>query len=153
MRHGGPPRQALAIATSALALIVIGALEAGESARQLAEAAGAPRIGPAGAGLTALGLFASTVVYVGLGWWVGDDREALRLGALTGVIAGLVGGAVRAFLIADAVGDIVARYAAVPDWFVPTALAIFVALAAVVSAIGGAALAFAGVRIRGATRG
>src|SRR5438093_9915292 len=129
MRHGDAARPALAIATCALFLVVIGTLEAGESARQLAEAAGAPRFGPEGAGLTALGLFASTAVYVGLGWWAGEDRAALRLGALTGVAAGLVGGAVRAWLIADAVSEIVARYAAVPDWFVPAALAIFVLLA------------------------
>ncbi len=148
MQHRARRSRALVIATSVLVLVVIGALEAGESARQLADAVGSPRLGPAGAGLTALGLIASTAVYLALGWSVGIDRDALRVGALTGVIAGLGGGAIRAWLIADAVTEIVSRYAAVPDWFVPAALAVFVALAAVVSAVGGAAIAFAGVRIR-----
>ncbi len=141
-------RRASAIALAALVLIGIGALEAGESARQLGEMVGAPRLGSAGAGLTAVGLLASAAVYVALGWWLGEDRAALRSGALTGILAGLLGGTVRAWLIAEPVGDIVRRYAAVPDWFVPSALAIFVALSAVVSAIGGGAIAFVGVRIR-----
>jgi hypothetical protein len=109
---------------------------------------GAPRLGAAGAGLTALGLLASAAVYVALGWWLGEDRAALRSGALTGMLAGLLGGTVRAWLIAEPVGDIVRRYAAVPDWFVPLALAIFVALSTAASALGGAAIAFVGVRIR-----
>jgi hypothetical protein len=131
-----------------LLLVIVGTLEANESARQLSDIAGRPRLQPAGAGLTALGLAASSAVYLALGWWAGADRDAWRLGALTGIVAGLVGGTVRAFLIAGPVGDIVERYAAVPEWFVPAVLVIFVALAAVVSATGGAVLAFAGVRIR-----
>ena len=145
-------RVALPVALAALVLVIIGTLEADESARQLAETVGRSRLQPSGAGLTALGLLASTAVYLGLGWWAGDDRDALRVGALTGVVAGLCGGAVRAWLIADAVREIVARYAAVPEWFVPAALWIFVGLATVVSAVGGAAIAFAGVRIRRAAR-
>jgi len=148
MRHGVAPRQASAVALAAVLLVVIGALEAEASARQLAEAVGTLRLQASGAGLTALGLLASTAVYVGLGWWAGGDRDALRLGALTGIVAGLCGGAVRAWLIADTMHDIVVRYAAVPEWFVPAALAAFVGLAAVVSAVGGAAIAFVGVRIR-----
>jgi len=141
-------RRASAVALAVLALIGIGALEAGESARQLGDMVGAPRLGAAGAGLTALGLLASAAVYVALGWWLGQDRAALRLGALTGALAGLLGGTVRAWLIAEPVGDIVARYAVVPDWFVPLALAIFVALSTAASAVGGAAIAFVGVRVR-----
>ena len=145
-------RPAAAIVVATLILIVIGTLEAGESARQLAEAAGAPRLQAADAGLTAIGLLASTAVYLGLGWWAREDRAALRLGGLTGVVAGLVGGTVRAWLIAGAVRDIVERYAAVPDWFVPAVLAAYVALAGIASAVGGAAIAFAGVRIARAAR-
>jgi hypothetical protein len=141
-------RRASAVAVAALLLVAIGTLEGGESARQLDEMVGAPRLGSAGAGLTALGLLASAAVYVALGWWLGDDRAALRIGALAGVLAGVIGGTVRALLIAEPVGNIVARYAAVPNWFVPLALAIFVALSIVASAIGGAAIAFVGVRIR-----
>ncbi len=141
-------RRATVVALAVLVLTTIGALEARESARQLDELVGAVRIGAGGAGLTALGLLASAAVYLALGGWLGEDRAAVRLGALTGALAGLVGGALRAWIIAVPVGDIVARYATVPDWFVPLALAIFVALAAGASALGGAALAFVGVRIR-----
>jgi hypothetical protein len=68
------------------------------------------------------------------------------------VLAGLVGGAIRATLIADAVRAIVARYADLPEWFIPAVLAVFVVLEVIVSAVGGAALAFAGVRIARAAR-
>jgi hypothetical protein len=141
-------RNAAAVGLAALLLVIVGTLEASESARQLSEIAGRPRLQPEGAGLTALGVAASSCVYLALGWWAGADRDAWRLGALTGAVAGLVGGTVRAFLIAGAVGDIVDRYAAVPEWFVPAVLVVFVALAVLVSAVGGAVLAFAGVRIR-----
>jgi hypothetical protein len=141
-------RNAAAVGLAALLLVIVGTLEASESARQLSEIAGRPRLQPEGAGLTALGVAASSCVYLALGWWAGADRDAWRLGALTGAVAGLVGGTVRAFLIAGAVADIVDRYAAVPEWFVPAVLVVFVALAAFVSAAGGGVLAFAGVRIR-----
>ncbi len=139
---------AVAVGLAGLLLVIVGSLEAGESARQLSEIAGRPRLQASGAGLTALGLIASSLVYLALGWWAGADRAAVRLGALTGVVAGLAGGTVRAIFIAGPVRDIVDRYAAVPDWFVPAVLIVFVGLAAVVSAAGGAVLAFAGVRIR-----
>jgi hypothetical protein len=141
-------RNAAAVGVAGLLLVIVGTIEAGESARQLSEIAGRPRLQPAGAGLTALGLALSGLIYLALGGWAGTDRAAVRLGALTGVVAGLAGGSVRALLIAGPVGDIVDRYAAVPEWFVPAVLIVFVALAAVVSAAGGAVLAFAGVRIR-----
>jgi len=141
-------RNAAAVGVAGLLLVIVGSFEAGESARQLGEIAGRPRLQPAGAGLTALGLVLSGLVYLALGWWAGTDRAAVRLGALTGVVAGVAGGSARAVLIAGPVGDIVARYAAVPEWFVPAVLVVFVALAAVVSAAGGAVLAFAGARIR-----
>ncbi|HYK97901.1 MAG TPA: HD domain-containing phosphohydrolase [Candidatus Acidoferrales bacterium] len=52
----------------------------------------------------------------------------------------------------DALTDAVGRYVAVPEWFVAVALVAFVMLSAVVSAIGGAAVAFAGVRISRSAR-
>lgn len=85
-------------------------------------------------------------MYLVLGWRAGDAR-AIRAGATVGIAAGLVGGAIRALLIRDAVADAVARYATVPDWFVWTVLVVFVIGSAAVSAIGGAAIAFAGVRV------
>lgn len=136
-----------AAAVAVTALVVIGTVEARESARQLDEAARSARISPAGAGLTAIGLVASVGVYLALGRWSGADRDALRLGALTGATAGLIGGAVRAWLVADGLQAAIARYAAVPGWFTPAVLGIFIALCVVVSAAGGAACAFIGVRL------
>ena len=133
-------------------LVAIGSVEARESARQLAELTSFTRIQPAGAGLSALGIAASVLSYIALGWWLRDDRRALRLGLAVGVAAGLIGGSIRAWLIADAVRDAIARYADVPDWFVMLVLIVFVTLSVVVSAAGGAALAFAGVRLSRSSR-
>jgi len=139
-------KRAVAIALASGALVVIGTLEAGESARQLADVGRGP-LAPAGAGITAVGFAASCLVYLALGWWLGDDRAAIRAGVLTGLVSGAVGGTIRALLIADSLRGIVARYAAVPDWFITATLGVFVVLAVLLSAAGGAALAFAGVRL------
>jgi hypothetical protein len=133
-------------------LIAIGAIEASVSARQLAESTGRPRLESAGVMLSAAGLLASTAVYLMLGHLAADDRSALRSGALTGTFAGLFGGAVRAFIIGGAVADLVTRYADVPAWFVPAALAVFVGLSCAASAVGGGALAWTGRRLSRAAR-
>lgn len=135
-----------------VALVLIGTLEASESAREIAELSGPLRLSTSGAGLTSLGLAAGVLVYLMLGWRAGADDRALREGAIVGVVAGLVGGTLRAVIIRDALADAVGRYAAVPEWFVPAALAAFVMLSAGVSALGGAAVAFAGVRVSRALR-
>ena len=139
-----------AIATTLL--VLIGVLEARESAREIADLTGALRLTASGAGLTSLGLAASVVVYLLLGWRARDDGRALRVGAIVGVAAGLIGGTLRAVIIRDALTDAVGRYVAVPEWFVPVALAAFVVFSAIVSAIGGAAVAFAGARISRSAR-
>ena len=144
-------RGIIAIAAS-LALIVIGTLEAAESARQIAELTTFTRIRPNGAGLSALGLAASTAIYVALGWWLRDDRAAVRTGALVGLVAGVVGGSLRALLIADAVREAIARNAVVPEWFVGAVLVAFVVVSAVVTVVGGATLTFAGSRLGSARR-
>lgn len=137
----------------ALALLVaIGAIEARASAEQLAAAAGRPRLDSAGVLLTAAGFLASAVVYLALGHFAHDDRTALRAGVAVGALAGLLGGSVRALIISGEATELVARYAVVPDWFVGAALAVFVAVACVVSAIGGAALAWVGRRLSRAAR-
>jgi hypothetical protein len=143
-------RVAIPVATATL--IAIGAIEARVSAQQIAESVGRPRLESAGVMLTAAGLLASTLIYLVLGHLAADDRVALRAGVLTGVLAGLVGGALRALVISGAVADLVARYAAVPDWFTTVALGIFVALSCVASAVGGGAIAWTGRRISRAAR-
>ena len=70
----------------------------------------------------------------------------MRLGAGVGVAAGLIGGTLRALLVRDPLADAVARYATLPDVFLWVVLAVFVAGSAAASAVGGAAIAFAGVR-------
>jgi hypothetical protein len=143
-------RAAIPVATAVL--ILIGAIEARVSAQQIAESVGRPRIESAGVTLTAAGLLASTVVYLVLGHLSADDRAALRTGVITGLLAGLGGGALRAFIISGAVADLVARYAAVPDWFIAVALGIFVVLSCLASAVGGGAIAWTGRRISRAAR-
>ena len=132
--------------------MLIGTLEARESAQEIAELSGPLRVTASGAGLTSLGLAGSVLVYLALGWRARADDRALRDGAVVGVMAGLAGGTLRAVIIRDAVADAVGRYVSAPEWFVPAALAVFVVGSAVVSAIGGAALAFAGVRVSRAWR-
>ena len=134
------------IAVAAAALVVVGAIEAMVSARQLETIAGRPQLGSGGLLLTAGGLLASTAVYLLLGRAARDERDALRAGAVAGALAGSIGGALRAYLVNDAVRNAVARYASVPDWFVPAALAVFVTLSLAASVIGGAALAWMGRR-------
>jgi hypothetical protein len=134
-----------------LLLVAIGAVEASVSAQQL-ESVGRLRLESAGVLLSAVGLLASTAVYLGLGYLAADDRDALRTGTLVGTLAGLGGGSVRAFIIAGIVRDLVARYADVPAWFVPAALAVFVLLSCAASAVGGGALAWTGRRLSRAAR-
>ena len=145
MTRAAPP---LAVAL----LIAIGAVEASVSAEQLAVAVGRPQLEAAGVTLTAVGLLASTLIYLVLGHLALDDRAALRVGALTGAFAGLIGGTVRAVIISGVVADLVARYAAVPDWFVTLALGVFVALSCAASVVGGGALAWTGRRLSRALR-
>ena len=128
-------------------LIAIGTLEASESARQIGELTSFTRLRPNGAGLTALGVAASAAIYLALGWWLREERAAVRIAAAVGMVAGVVGGTLRALLIADAVRDAIARNAVVPEWFIGAVLAVFVMLSAVVSVLAGAALAFAGTRL------
>ena len=143
-------RAAIPVATALL--MAIGAAEARVSAQQIAESVGRPRLESAGVMLTAAGLLGSTVIYLVLGHLATDERGAIRSGVLTGVLAGLVGGAVRALIISGAVAELVARYAAVPDWFMTVALGVFVVLSCVASAVGGGTLAWTGRRISRAAR-
>ncbi|HEV8670582.1 MAG TPA: hypothetical protein VGS01_07580 [Candidatus Limnocylindria bacterium] len=142
----------IAPAIAAVLLIAIGAGESSISARQLAESVGRPRLDSAGLMLTAAGLLTSAAIYLVLGHLADDDRAALRTGAMTGAFAGLVGGTVRALIIGGVVADLVARYAAVPEWFVPTALAVFVGLSGASSAAAGGALCWTGRRLSRAAR-
>jgi hypothetical protein len=139
-------RSGVALAASA-ALILIGTLEALESARQIAETPGPLRLRPSGVGLSALGLVASAAIYLGVGWIARSGREAVRTGLLCGGVAGTVGGIMRARIVAPELSDIVARYAVVPEWFLILVMGVFVVGCVVVSVIAGAGLAFVGSRL------
>jgi len=145
-------RRSLVCAAAAVLLVIVGTLEAAESARQLNELTDLRRIRPNGAGLTGLGFAASALVYLVLGWWLADGREAVRLGALVGLVAGVAGGTLRALLVSDAVREAIARNAVVPDWFAGAVLAIFVAGSALVSIVGGAVIAWTGSRLARTSR-
>lgn len=142
----------VAAAAAIVLLVAIGAIEADVSAQQLAARQGPPRLESVSVVLTAAGLLASALIYLVLGYLAADARAAVRTGAITGLLAGLVGGTARALIISDAVGGIVSRYAAVPEWFVPAVLAVFVALSCAVSAVAGGALAWTGRRLSRAVR-
>jgi hypothetical protein len=135
-----------------IVLIGIGAVEASVSAQQLADSVGRPRLESAGVMLSAAGLLASAVVYLLLGHLAVDDRASLRAGGVTGALAGLIGGTLRALIISGELASLVIRYAAVPDWFLPVALAVFVGLSCAASVVGGAALAWTGRRLSRAAR-
>ncbi len=140
------------VVVAVLALVAIGAVEASVSAQQLSESSSAPRLRGEGVLLSAAGLLASMLVYLALGALAQGERRALRTGAVVGILAGAVGGTLRALVIRDALESIVARYAVVPEWFVPATLAVFVLLACAVSAAGGGALAWTGRRLSRAAR-
>jgi hypothetical protein len=134
----------IALVVAVVLLVAAGAIEASVSAEQLSTQNTRPRLEAPGVMLTAGGLLASTLIYLVLGHLTASDAAAIRAGVVTGVLAGLIGGTVRALIISGAVAALVNRYAAVPDWFVPVALGIFVALSCAVSAIGGGAIAWTG---------
>ena len=142
----------IALAPAVALLVAIGAVEASVSADQLLTRSTRPRLEAAGVLLTAGGLLASTVIYLVLGHIAANDSVAIRAGVLTGAFAGLIGGTVRAVIISEVVAGLVSSYAAVPDWFVPAALGVFVALSCAVSAVGGGAIALAGRRLSRALR-
>jgi hypothetical protein len=133
-------------------LVAIGTVEASISAQQLATGRTPPRLESVSLMLTAAGLLASSLVYLALGYVAASDRAALRAGAVTGILAGLIGGTVRALIISDVVAGLVSRYAAVPEWFVPGALVVFVVLSCAASGAGGGALAWTGRRLSRAAR-
>ena len=142
----------IALAPAIALLVAIGAVEASVSADQLLTRSTRPRLEAAGVLLTAGGLLASTVIYLVLGHLAANDIVAIRAGVLTGAFAGLIGGTVRAIIISEVVAGLVSGYAAVPDWFVLAALAVFVALSCAVSAVGGGTIAWTGRRLSRALR-
>ena len=134
------------------ALVIIGTAEALASNAQLAELPGRarPALTGGGAALTLVGTGLSVVVYVTLGILLARDDTAesrvLPIGIAVGVGAGLIGGAIRSYLVRDYLGDILASYG-LGDLLALT-LAVFVALSVLVSVAAGASLTWLSFRAR-----
>ena len=146
------PMRAIQVLLAATALVLIGAVEAAASARQLAAQAGRgrPTLSGEGAALTLAGLALSVAVYLVLGRAVGrssgHERTAVAEGVASGILAGAVGGSLRALAVSDYLGEQVARFG-LPAELTFASLAVFVAGAIVASAIGGGALTWLGFRL------
>jgi hypothetical protein len=142
--------RAALIVLAIVGLVVIGTAEALISNDQLAQlpARGRPGFSAEGAALTVLGIALSVAVYAALGLLLARDgaREssALTTGMAVGAGAGLVGGTIRAYLIRDYLGGVLAGYG-LADLLVVT-LAVFVALSVGVSTAAGASLTWLSFR-------
>jgi hypothetical protein len=142
--------RAALIVVAVVALVGIGTAEASISIDQLSQLPGRarPALTTGGAALTVVGVALSVAVYAALGLFLGRDgaRESavLGIGMAIGAGAGLIGGAIRAYLIRDYLGDVLADYG-LADLLLVT-LAVFVALSVVVSVAAGASLTWLGFR-------
>ena len=138
------------IVLAVVALVGIGTAEASISNDQLSQLPGRARaaLSTGGAALTVVGIALSVAVYAALGLWLarsGARQSAvLGIGMAVGAGAGLIGGAVRAYLIRDYLGEVLADYG-LADLLVLT-LAVFVALSVMVSVAAGASLTWLGFR-------
>jgi hypothetical protein len=132
------------------ALMTIGTAEAIASNAQLALLPGRAQPAPSASGalLTVAGIALSVAVYAALGIVLArgdaDEAAALRTGMTVGLGAGLFGGAIRAYLIGDYLGGVLARFG-LGD-FLSWTLAVFVALAVAVSVAAGAGLTWLSFR-------
>jgi len=142
----------LAMLVAAVLLVAIGSVEAATSAAQLAAVAGPLRLGGPGVLLSVAGFVASAAVYLALGVVSRDERAAARSGILTGLVAGAIGGALRAWIIREETERLVSRYSVESTFFVGVGLAVFVVLSCAASAVGGGALAWTGRRLSRAAR-
>jgi uncharacterized protein YneF (UPF0154 family) len=132
------------------ALVTIGSAEALASNAQLAELPGRarPALSGGGAALTLVGTALSIAVYVALGILLARDGAAegrvLPAGIAVGLGAGLIGGALRAYLIREYVDDVLGSYGL--GEFLVVTLAVFVALSVLVSVAAGASLTWLSFR-------
>ena len=142
-------RVALAIAALAT-LILIGTVEATVSNGLLADLPGRarPAITGAGTALTLLSAGASAVVYAALGLGLArvgaGERSAVGVATLVGLGAGLIGGAIRALLVADYLRTILADYGMEP--LLGVVLGTFVVASVLVSVAAGPMVAWLSFR-------
>jgi hypothetical protein len=134
-----------------VALVGIGTAEALVSNDALAQlpGRGRPAFSGAGAALTVLGIALSVGVYAVLGLRLARDGAAesavFPIGLAVGAGAGLVGGAIRAYLVRGYLGGVLASYG-LGDLVLVT-LAVFVALSLLVSVAAGTGLTWLSFRL------
>jgi len=142
--------RAALIVLAVVALVAIGTAEAWVSNDQLSQlpGRGRPALSGGGALLTLVGIALSAATYAGFGLLLARDgaggSAALGLGMAVGAAAGLIGGTIRAYLVRDYLGDVLAGYG-FADLLIVT-LALFVALSVLVSGAAGASLTWLGFR-------
>ena len=138
------------IVLAVVALVGIGTAEALISNEQLAQLPGRarPALSAGGTALTLVGIALSAAVYAVLGVVIAraGSRETtvLPIGMVVGAGAGLIGGAIRAYLIRDYLGGVLAGFG-LADLLIVT-LAVFVALSGLVSVAAGASLTWLSFR-------
>jgi hypothetical protein len=131
-------------------LVAIGTAEAWVSSEQLAQLPGRarPALSGSGAALTLVGVALSAAVYGLLGVFLARDGArrdtVLGMGMAVGASAGLLGGSIRAYLIRDYLGDVLAGYGL--SALLIVTLAVFVALSIAVSTAAGASVTWLGFR-------
>lgn len=140
------------VALAVLALVAIGTAESLESARQLAGLAGRgrPVLAPSGTLLTLAGFGLSTIVFIALGVALARagslQPAAIRQGAIAGLVAGLLGGTIRALAVSDYLGATIRGFG-LPVMFLAISLAVFVVVAVIATGAAGAALTWLGFRL------
>lgn len=138
------------IVLAVVALVGIGTAEALVSNDQLAQlpGRGRPAFSAGGGVLTLVGILLSLGVYAALGLRLArdgaDEGAVFRMGMAVGALAGLIGGAIRAYLIHDYLAGVLAGYG-LADLLVVT-LGTFVALATLTSLAAGAGVTWLGFR-------
>jgi len=142
-------RRAL-ILFAVVALVAIGTTEAWISNEQLAQlpGRGRPPLSAGGTALTFFGIALSVAVYAALGFALARigarDGDAVVTGVTVGTGAGLIGGAIRAYLVREYLGGVLAGFG-LEDLLTVT-LAVFVALSLAVSVAAGASLTWLSFR-------
>ena len=142
--------RAALILLAVIALVAIGTAEAVISNDQLSElpGRGRPALSAGGTLLTLVGVAISAAVYAGRGLLLARTRVresgVLASGIAVGAGAGLIGGAIRAYLVRDYLDGVLAGYG-LADLLMVT-LAVFVALSVFVSVAAGASLTWLSFR-------
>ncbi len=142
--------RAAVIVLAVIALVGIGTAEALVSNDQLAQlpGRGRPALSGGGAALNLIGIGLSIAVYAALGVLLARagarEGAVLPIGMAVGAAAGLIGGAIRAYLISDYLNGVLAGYGLAD--LLGVTLAVFVALSLLVSVAAGASLTWLSFR-------